>query len=294
MFDRSNLEEELYKLMKEYEQPVDYDFSLDDLFRKVSDVIDDANERIVIERAGSRNPELKNVKLYFQLSKEGIKKALPQIELDLVNRLIKEAADNYSIFKQLKKFGSVSVPWYHAERKIIGFLTSIGAELYCRENPGKFYIVPDGLDYVGFGAEGVKIKVRKVGDWCGSGTEDSEFDVIRTGKGFLMYADHCVGRAEFMSADAGVMARWTTITTKEAGACFLDASYHCEGFVEDWVNWAGLGSDNTRINGIKVDYPGLWMDESKALEHPFLKFGGPLVYTLPFDRLLWMSFEPED
>lgn len=260
-----DLERKLFELMNQYKQPisdegaslVDYDFSLENFFERVGEITD-----FIILSEELLDPKFGSSRL--RLLKKRLKNILPHIELNLINKLINEAASNsfinYPTYLILEKTSLT-------KKVSIGLLTTIGAELYREQNPEKFYVVPDGLDYVGIGAEGVKIKARKVGKYCGCKAEDSEFEVYRAGYNFLSNASNCIGRVEIVGDWACFKARWTTIRTKKADTEFLESSSRCKGFVEEWAGKAGHKSFKTYINGIEVGPEGLSMED-------YLKFKG--------------------
>ncbi|MDY6794909.1 MAG: hypothetical protein SWK76_06475 [Actinomycetota bacterium] len=190
-----------------------------------------------------------NLRSRDRLSKSRVRSALPVGDdrevVELVSRLLEEAAADY-----LK----LRMQW---QREAVGYLTSIGAELFSRLE-GSSMEVPSDLDYVGLEAEGapdrrLSITARRVGNFAGIRARylDLEADVV---------GDYCFRRAcscgvsvEMAGKCLGEEGEGLRLRARETGDWLLLKSRRCYVDARRVGRLAGLDSHDLEIH---VHYAG--------------------------------------
>ncbi len=216
--------------------------------------------------------------------KEKVRAALPTTEPDFVKGLIEEAAAKYRSFSPMSALctsesesnkGERDPGW--AEKVVIGYLTSIGAEELAKMTQEAFFEVPSGLDLVGIAAEGevdekatlaarerlaafgledrdftvyrtVRIKSDKFGFLCGSGSSHLLLEGKEACYRVLEHSFDGTGWFGKVGEYAGKGSRKADIVVAEdAGSGFMADSKGGHGTVEGNINGSSAGVGAERL-----------------------------------------------
>ncbi len=158
----------------------------------------------------------------------------------LASRLVREAAGSYQGF---------SLQW---QRKVIGYLTSLGAEAMSRLG-GEAFSIPDGLDFAGLEARGgdpghTAIKARRIGDFAG--VRASRLDLVADSIGdfALREAECCSARAGRVGNRLGEDGVSLKLHANEAGDWLMLKSRDCYVEARRVGSLAGLDSRSLEIH----------------------------------------------
>ncbi len=178
-----------------------------------------------------------------RMSKKRVRKALPDRDdeelLGLITRLLERAATAYLSFRSR---------W---EREVLGYLTSIGAEVSAALGLGPFR-VPDGLDYVGLEAEGSgnqrpAILSRHLGAFAGMKAVNLDLTASTLGDYGFRRAVGCKVEAETVGKCFGEEAERIRLRAERAGDWLFLKSKDCEAEVGEVGRLAGLDSRGLRL-----------------------------------------------
>jgi hypothetical protein len=178
-----------------------------------------------------------------RMSKKRVRKALPDRDdgqlLELITRLLERAATAYLSFRSR---------W---EREVLGYLTSIGAEVSAALGLGPFR-VPDGLDYVGLEAEGVgslrpAILARHVGAFAGMKAVNLDLEASTLGDYGFRRAVGCRVVAGSVGKCFGEEAEDLHLRAERAGDWLFLKSSGCLAEVGEVGRLAGLDSRDLRL-----------------------------------------------
>lgn len=178
-----------------------------------------------------------------RMSKKRVRKALPDREdeelLELITRLLERAATAYLSFRSR---------W---EREVLGYLTSIGAEVSASLGLGPFR-VPDGLDYVGLevegsGAQRPAIQARHLGAFAGMKAVNLDLTARTLGDYGFRRAVGCRVEAETVGKCFGEEAEGLLLRADRAGDWLFLKSRDCRAEVEEVGRLAGLDSRGLRL-----------------------------------------------
>lgn len=178
-----------------------------------------------------------------RMSKKKVRKALPERDdeelLGLITKLLERAATAYLSFRSR---------W---EREVLGYLTSIGAEVSATLGLGPFR-VPDGLDYVGLEAEGTgslrpAITARHLGSFAGMKAVNLDLSVSTLGDYCFRRAVGCRVEAESVGKCFGEEAEELFLRAGRAGDWLFLKSVRCRGEVGEVGRLAGLDSRGLQL-----------------------------------------------
>ncbi len=247
--------------------------------------------------------------------KEKVRNALPTTEPDFIKGLIEEAAAKYRSFSPMSALsvsesesnkGERDPGW--AEKVVIGYLTSIGAEELSKSSQTEYFEVPSGLDLVGIAAEGapdekatiaarknlatlgfkdesftvyrdVRIKSDKFGSLCGSDSRHLLLDGKEAG---YCAFEHAVDGTGFFAGSigeyGGKRSRKTHIVVAgDAGSGFMAESKEGHGTVDGSIKGSSAGADAEHLAlYVKGNAGDMLLAESK---HSLAMVGGAGSYA---------------
>lgn len=195
--------------------------------------------------------------------KEKVRNALPSTEPNFVKGLIEEAAAKYRSFSPMSALctsesesnkGKRDPGW--AEKVVIGYLTSIGAEELSKLSQTEYFEVPSGLDLVGIGAEGMvdgKATLVARERLAALGLEDNAFTVYQTVR----------IKSDKLGSLCGSGSSHLLIEGKEAGYRVLEHSLDGSGYFLKVGEYAGKGGNKTHIT-VAGDAGSGFMADSKG------------------------------
>ncbi len=262
-------------------------YSIDTLFRDLDESIG-LNAFDTMSFAPITRERLVNGKTIVAVEmdlKEKVREALPSTNPDFVKGLIEEAAAKYKSFSPMSALsvsesesnkGERDPGW--AEKVVIGYLTSIGAEELAKTTQDAYFDVPTGLDLVGIGAEGlpdekvtlaarerlallglknenftvyraVRIKSDKFGSLCGSSSSHLLLDGKDVGYGVF---ENALDGTGFFAGSVGEYAGKGSKNTHmmvagDAGSGFMAESEMNHGTVDGNIKGSSAGAGATRL-----------------------------------------------